>query len=141
MVYWSAGASKAQPRHCPVNFSRGETGLKRSLRYICATFESHRRYIGTANRAVDHEVGHSIVPEEIQMKANIRALTLPTSLRRRAYVTAAALALALAAIPSIGHAQGIIGGAERGSREGDRAAGPVGAVVGGAIGAGVGGAV
>jgi hypothetical protein len=75
------------------------------------------------------------------MNANIWALTRPTALRQRVYFTAAALALALAAIPSIGHAQGIVGGAEQGSREGNRAAGPVGAVVGGAIGAGVGGAV
>ena len=75
------------------------------------------------------------------MKANIWALTRPIALRQRVYFTAAALALALAAIPSIGHAQGIVGGAEQGSREGGRAAGPVGAVVGGAIGAGVGGAV
>jgi hypothetical protein len=75
------------------------------------------------------------------MKAIIWALTRPTGLRQRVYFTAAALALALAAMPSIGHAQGIVGGAEQGSREGNRAAGPVGAVVGGAIGAGVGGAV
>ncbi|MBB5047202.1 phage tail tape-measure protein [Rhodopseudomonas rhenobacensis] len=53
----------------------------------------------------------------------------------------AALALALLAIPHTSNAQGIIGGAERGSREGNRAAGPVGGVVGGAIGAGVGGVV
>jgi hypothetical protein len=75
------------------------------------------------------------------MKANTRTLTQPASLRQWVYLTAAALALAAAAIPSIGHAQGIVGGAEQGSREGGRAAGPVGAVVGGAIGAGVGGAV
>ena len=51
----------------------------------------------------------------------------------------AGLALvAVLAIPHLGHAQGLIGGAERGSREGGRAAGPVGAVVGGAVGAGVG---
>lgn len=54
---------------------------------------------------------------------------------------AAAIALALVAVPHAGNAQGIIGGAERGAREGNRAAGPVGGVVGGAIGAGVGGAV
>uniref|UniRef100_Q07PR0 Uncharacterized protein n=1 Tax=Rhodopseudomonas palustris (strain BisA53) TaxID=316055 RepID=Q07PR0_RHOP5 len=54
---------------------------------------------------------------------------------------AAALALALLAMPQPGYSQGIVGGAERGAREGNRAAGPVGGVVGGAIGAGVGGAV
>lgn len=52
-----------------------------------------------------------------------------------------AAALALLAIPSLGHAQGLVGGARDGSREGNRIAGPVGGVVGGAIGAGVGGAV
>jgi hypothetical protein len=54
---------------------------------------------------------------------------------------AAALALAMLAMPQTGYSQGIIGGAERGAREGNRAAGPVGGVVGGAVGAGVGGAV
>lgn len=57
----------------------------------------------------------------------------------------AALGLALLAAPSLSHAQGVIGGMERGARqgshEGSRAAGPVGGVIGGAIGAGVGGAV
>ena len=75
------------------------------------------------------------------MKANVRAMAQPVGFRQWVYLTAAALALAAAAVPSIGHAQGIVGGAEQGSREGARAAGPVGAVVGGAVGAGVGGAV
>jgi hypothetical protein len=76
-------------------------------------------------------------------KADIQARTLPlpTHMPSKSYLTAAALALALLAIPHLGHAQGIIGGAQEGSREGGRAAGPVGAVVGGAVGAGVGGAV
>ncbi len=56
-----------------------------------------------------------------------------------------ALALALLAIPDVGHAQGLVGGMERGaaqgSYDGGRAAGPVGAAVGGAVGAGVGGAI
>ena len=82
-----------------------------------------------------------MITEEIQMNANIRALTQPAGSRQRVYLAAAALAFALAVIPPVAHAQGIIGGAERGSREGGRAAGPVGAVVGGAVGAGVGGAV
>ena len=54
---------------------------------------------------------------------------------------AAALVLALLAIPPAGHAQGIVRGAEEGSREGNRVAGPIGGVVGGAVGAGVGGVV
>jgi hypothetical protein len=52
-----------------------------------------------------------------------------------------AAVLALLSIPTLGHAQGIVGGARDGSREGNRVAGPVGGVVGGAIGAGVGGVV
>jgi hypothetical protein len=71
--------------------------------------------------------------------------TLPTSNSIRLRFAAAAAALALFSIPHLAHAQGVIGGMERGghqgAREGGRAAGPVGAVVGGAIGAGVGGAV
>ncbi|NEW91732.1 hypothetical protein [Rhodopseudomonas sp. BR0M22] len=59
----------------------------------------------------------------------------------KALFAAAALALAMLAIPTAGHSQGIVRGAEQGAREGNRAAGPVGGVVGGAIGAGVGGAV
>ena len=54
---------------------------------------------------------------------------------------AAALALALLAIPQFGHAQGIVRGAQEGAYEGNRVAGPVGGVVGGAVGAGVGGAI
>ena len=53
----------------------------------------------------------------------------------------AAVVLALLALPRIGHAQGIVRGAQEGSYEGNRVAGPVGGVVGGAIGAGVGGAM
>ncbi len=56
-----------------------------------------------------------------------------------------AFSLALLAIPQFAHAQGLVGGMERGaaqgSYDGGRAAGPVGAAVGGAVGAGVGGAV
>jgi hypothetical protein len=53
----------------------------------------------------------------------------------------AAAALILLAMPHIGHAQGIVRGAQEGAYEGNRVAGPVGGVVGGAVGAGVGGAV
>jgi hypothetical protein len=59
----------------------------------------------------------------------------------KALLAAAALALAMLAIPTVGHSQGIVRGAEEGAYRGNRAAGPVGGVVGGAIGAGVGGAV
>ena len=52
-----------------------------------------------------------------------------------------ATALAVAALPRAGHAQGIVRGAQEGSYEGNRVAGPVGGAVGGVIGAGVGGAV
>lgn len=45
---------------------------------------------------------------------------------------AAALA---AALPLSAHAQGVVGGSERGAAEGGAAAGPVGAVVGGSLAA------
>jgi hypothetical protein len=66
---------------------------------------------------------------------------LPAGLPLRLYLAAATLVLALLAIPPLGHAQGIVGGAREGSYEGNRIAGPVGGVVGGAVGAGVGGAM
>ena len=73
------------------------------------------------------------------------AATPTTGLRVKLTLAAAALVLALLAIPHPGHAQGVVGGmeggAQQGAHEGGRAAGPVGAVVGGAVGAGVGGAV
>ena len=74
-------------------------------------------------------------------KIKIRTATLPTALPAKFYLAAAAIVLALLAIPNIGHAQGIVRGAQEGSREGNRVAGPVGGVVGGAVGAGVGGAM
>ena len=49
------------------------------------------------------------------------------------------LTVAILAMPLAAQAQGIIGGAQEGAHEGDRAAGPVGAVVGGTVGAAVGG--
>ena len=75
------------------------------------------------------------------MKTRIRTSTLPTGLPVRFYLAVAAMALALLAIPHIGHAQGIVRGAQEGAAEGNRVAGPVGGVVGGAVGAGVGGAM
>jgi phage tail tape-measure protein len=72
---------------------------------------------------------------------NSQISTLPGRLPTKLSFAAAAIVLALFAMPHPTRAQGIIGGAQEGSREGNRAAGPVGGVVGGAIGAGVGGAV
>ena len=46
--------------------------------------------------------------------------------------------LAAVALSAPAQAQGLVGGAERGYRAGDRALGPIGGVVGGAVGAGVG---
>ena len=74
-------------------------------------------------------------------KIKVESAALPVNWRLRASFAAAAAALALLAIPPIGHAQGIVRGAQEGSYEGNRVAGPVGGVVGGAVGAGVGGAV
>src|ERR1700709_1652113 len=75
------------------------------------------------------------------MKTRTRISTLPTGSPTRVYLAAAAVALALLAIPDAGNAQGIVRGAQDGSREGNRVAGPVGGLVGGAVGAGVGGAM
>jgi hypothetical protein len=71
----------------------------------------------------------------------ITASALPIGSPARLHLAGAALALALLAIPHIGHAQGIVRGAQEGAYEGNRAAGPVGGLVGGAVGAGVGGAM
>jgi hypothetical protein len=46
---------------------------------------------------------------------------------------------ALLAAPVAVHAQGVIGGMQRGAAEGNAAAGPLGAVAGGAVGGAVGG--
>jgi len=74
-------------------------------------------------------------------KIRVNTATLPIGFSAKFYLGAAAVVLALLAIPHIGHAQGIVRGAQEGSREGNRVAGPVGGVVGGAVGAGVGGAM
>jgi hypothetical protein len=66
---------------------------------------------------------------------------LPAGMSVRLYFAVAGIVLALLAIPHIGHAQGIVRGAQEGAYEGNRVAGPVGGVVGGAVGAGVGGAM
>jgi hypothetical protein len=70
----------------------------------------------------------------------VKTAVLPRAGWQLRWILAAAT-LALLAIPHIGHAQGIVRGAQEGSYEGNRVAGPVGGVVGGAVGAGVGGAV
>ena len=75
------------------------------------------------------------------MKTKVRTSRLPAGLPVKLHPGAAAIVLALLAIPHIGHAQGIVRGAQEGAYEGSRVAGPVGGVVGGAVGAGVGGAV
>ena len=71
----------------------------------------------------------------------IKTSALPTVSPARLYLAGAALALGLLAIPHIGHAQGIVRGAQQGEYEGGRIAGPVGAAVGAPVGAAVGGAV
>ena len=68
------------------------------------------------------------------------AAVIPAGLSARLLLATAGLALALAAVPHAGHAQGIVRGAHEGAYEGNRVAGPVGGVVGGALGAGGGGA-
>ena len=75
------------------------------------------------------------------MKTKTMTSTLSAGLPVKLHLAAAALILALLAIPDIGHAQGIVRGAREGAYEGNRVAGPVGGMVGGAVGAGVGGAV
>jgi len=70
-------------------------------------------------------------------KSKIKTAALPAGLPIRLMLGAAAILLALPALPDAGHAQGIVRGAREGSYEGNRVAGPVG----GAVGAGVGGAV
>jgi hypothetical protein len=79
--------------------------------------------------------------KEFQMKTKARTSRLPAGLPVKLHLAAAAIVLALLAVPHIGHAQGIVRGAQEGAYEGSRVAGPVGGVVGGAVGAGVGGAV
>ena len=79
--------------------------------------------------------------KEFQMKTKLRTSRLPAALPVKLHLAAAAIVLALLAIPHIGHAQGIVRGAQEGAYEGSRVAGPVGGVVGGAVGAGVGGAM
>ena len=74
-------------------------------------------------------------------KMKIGISTLPVGSLATRLLAAAAIILALLAIPHIGHAQGIVRGAQEGAAEGNRVAGPVGGVVGGAVGAGVGGAM
>jgi len=75
------------------------------------------------------------------MKMKVKTAALPAGLPVKLFLAAAAIVLALLAIPHIGQAQGIVRGAQEGSYEGNRVAGPIGGVVGGAVGAGVGGAM
>src|SRR3979411_1612960 len=66
-----------------------------------------------------------------------RSAALSAGLPVRLYLALAAFVLALLAIPHLGHAQGIVRGAQEGSYEGNRIAGPVGGGGGGggAVGA------
>jgi uncharacterized protein YcfJ len=75
-------------------------------------------------------------------RTRVKVVAAPRSeAPNRLVFTLAAIVLALFALVSAGHAQGIIRGAQDGAYEGNRVAGPVGGVVGGAVGAGVGGAM
>lgn len=56
-------------------------------------------------------------------------------IHKQVLVAAAVLGMA---VPTVGFAQGLVGGAERGADRGADVAGPVGAVVGGAVGAATG---
>lgn len=78
-----------------------------------------------------------IEDEQSPYRRRIIAAGLPV----RLLFAAAAILLALLALPQAGRAQGIVRGAQEGSYEGNRIAGPVGGAVGGVVGAGVGGAV
>ena len=77
------------------------------------------------------------------MKTKTRTAALPFGIPAKFLLAAAAIILALLAMPQFGHAQGIVRGAQEGSREGNRVAGPVGGRggrrgrrrVGGAMGA------
>ncbi len=101
-----------------------------------ATFWPYRRYKFPPRRSV------AVEPQGIQMmKMKVKTAPLPVGLPVRLYLAVAAIVLAWLAIPHIGHAQGIVRGAQEGSYEGNRVAGPIGGVVGGAVGAGVGGAM
>jgi hypothetical protein len=94
--------------------------------------------IGVARSRI---IGPSRPAKGIVMKTKIKTAALPTGLPVRIQLAGAALILALLAIPHIGHAQGIVRGAQEGAYEGNRIAGPVGGAVGTAVGAGVGGAM
>ena len=69
------------------------------------------------------------------MKTKTMTSALSAGLPVKLHLAAAALILGLLAMPHIGHAQGIVRGAQEGAYEGNRVAGPVGGVVGGAVGA------
>ena len=86
--------------------------------------------------------------EELTMIKRVKAIKTaahPVEVPALRWLAALVFALALVALPHLVHAQGVVGGMERGaaqgSYDGGRVAGPVGSAVGGAVGAGVGGAV
>ncbi len=59
-------------------------------------------------------------------KIRVRTAALPSGLPARFWLACAAIILALLALPHAGQAQGIVRGAQEGSYEGNRVAGPVG---------------
>jgi hypothetical protein len=81
----------------------------------------------------------------VKKEKAIRVLANCIDVTAAHWLAALLFALALLGIPVSAHAQGVVGGMERGaaqgSYDGGRVAGPVGSAVGGAVGAGVGGAV
>src|SRR5260370_16612689 len=96
-----------------------------------APFWRYRRYKFPPRGSV------AIEPQGIQMmKMKVKTAALPAGLPVKLFLAAAAIVLALLAIPHIGHAQGIVRGAQEGSYEGNRVAGPIGGLVGGAALAG-----
>ncbi|PSO21877.1 hypothetical protein [Bradyrhizobium sp. MOS003] len=74
-------------------------------------------------------------------RVRVAAASLPAGRSARLLFAGSAILLGLTCLPQLGHAQGIVRGAQEGSYEGNRIAGPVGGAVGGVVGAGVGGAV
>jgi hypothetical protein len=59
-------------------------------------------------------------------KTKVKTAALPGGWTLPFIFAALAMALALLAIPHLGHAQGIVRGAQQGAHEGNRVAGPVG---------------
>jgi hypothetical protein len=67
---------------------------------------------------------------QMKTKTRVKTATMPAGLPVKVYLAIAAVVLAWLAIPHIGHAQGIVRGAQEGSYEGNRVAGPIGGAMG-----------